>query len=177
MHTHTDCREGHDKHDTTWQFPAHAQDKLYLSNNGLAAHLLRDGPNAHNKLLYASWPSSGLEELLRQWPTIREAAGTAELHVYGGFDWWWATPLYQNEPWFIEWRAVMETLLQQEGVKYWGGVGHETMAEAYAQTGFYAYPTDTPETAPINLMKAQVCVCGGLHVWGGGRERRVGRDA
>jgi hypothetical protein len=50
----------------------------------------------------------------------------------------------------------METLLQQEGVRYWGGVGHERMADAYAETGFYVYPTETPETAPINLMKAQV---------------------
>ena len=81
------------------------------------------------------------------------------IYIYAGFDWWWATPLYKNEPWFIEWRAVMEALLQQEGVKYWGGVGHETMAEAYAQTGFYVYPTDTPETAPINLMKAQANGC------------------
>ena len=119
------------------QFPAHSQ----------------------HKLLYASWPSSGLEEVLRQWPRIRTGAPAAELHVYGGFDWWWATPLYKNEPWFIEWRAVMEALLLQEGVKYWGGVGHETMAEAYAQTGFYVYPTDTPETAPINLMKAQANGC------------------
>lgn len=101
------------------QFPAHAQHKLYLSNNGLAPHLLRDGPNAHHKLLYASWPSSGLEEVLRQWPLIRAGASTAELHVYGGFDWWWATPLYKDQVWFIEWRATMEALLLQHGVKYW----------------------------------------------------------
>lgn len=141
------------------QFPAHAQHKLVLSTNGLAPHLLRDGINAHNKLLYASWPSSGLEEVLRQWSLIRARAPTAELHVYGGFDWWWATPLYKDQAWFIEWRAVMEALLQQDGVKNWGGVGHERMAIAYAETGFYVYPTETPETAPINLMKAQANGC------------------
>jgi glycosyltransferase involved in cell wall biosynthesis len=141
------------------QFPREAQGKLILSNNGLPPHLLRDGNNAHNKLLYASWPSSGLEQVLRQWPTIRAAAAAAELHVYGGFDWWWATPLYEKEAWFVEWRAVMEELLRQDGVIYWGGVGHQRMAEAYAETGFYVYPTETPETAPINLIKAQANGC------------------
>lgn len=33
------------------------------------------------------------------------------------------------------------------------------MAEAYAENGFYVYPTETPETAPINLMKAQANGC------------------
>ena len=42
----TEAHVAYDTECTTWQFPAHAQDKLYLSNNGLAAHLLRDGPNA-----------------------------------------------------------------------------------------------------------------------------------
>ena len=33
--------------------------------------------------------------------------------MYGGFDWWWATPLYKDhwQAWSIEWRAVMEALL------------------------------------------------------------------
>ena len=141
------------------QFPAHAQDKLLLSANGLAPHLLRDGENAHHKVMYASWPSSGLEEVLREWPDIRAAVPAAEFHVFGGFDWWWATPLYQNEPWFIQWRASIEALLQHEGVVYWGGVGHDRMAQAYAECGFYVYPTETPETAPINLMKAQANGC------------------
>eukprot|EP00960_Hanusia_phi_P024154 712197-Hanusia_phi.AAC.2 len=141
------------------QFPQHAQSKLILSNNGLAPHLLRDGPNHHHKLLYSSWPSSGLEQLLQVWPRIRQRAGGGELYVYYGFDMWWATPLYKHERWFIEWRRRMEEMLQQEGVNYIGGVGHEEMAGAYAETGFYVYPTDTPETAPINLIKAQANGC------------------
>ena len=109
------------------QFPAHAQPKLVLSANGLAEHLLRDGPNRHHQLLYSSWPSSGLEEVLREWGRIRDAAPDAQLHVYGGFDWWWATPLYQDQAWFKSWRAEMETLLLQPGVKYWGAVGHQVL--------------------------------------------------
>ena len=31
------------------------------------------------------------------------------------------------------------------------------LAEAYAQAGFYAYPSDKPETSGIALMKAQAC--------------------
>ncbi len=61
--------------------------------------------------------------------------------------------MYKSEPWFIEWRSKMEQLLKQEGVLYKGGVGHAEMAAAYAATGFYLYPTDTQETAPINLIK------------------------
>jgi hypothetical protein len=35
----------------------------------------------------------------------------------------------------------------------------QVMADAYAHAGFYVYPTETPETAPINLMKAQANGC------------------
>ncbi len=51
----------------------------------------------------------------------------------------------------------MEELLAQDGVLYQGGVGHSEMADAYAATGFYLYPTDTQETAPINLIKVSPC--------------------
>jgi len=141
------------------QFPSQAQPKLILTSNGLAPHLLRTGENDHHKLLYSSWPSSGLEQILEVWPQIRQQAPAVELHVYYGFDMWWATPLYKDQPWFVEWRAKMEKMLTQAGVRYFGGVGHDRMADAYAETGFYVYPTATPETAPINLMKAQANGC------------------
>jgi glycosyltransferase involved in cell wall biosynthesis len=83
----------------------------------------------------------------------------AELHVYYGFDMWWATPMYKGQEWFTKWRAEMERLLQQDGVHYFGGVGHIEMADAYARAGFYVYPTETRETAPINLMKSMANGC------------------
>jgi hypothetical protein len=51
--------------------PHQARPKLIATGNGLAEHLLRDGENRHEVLLYASWPSSGLEEVLKEWPGIR----------------------------------------------------------------------------------------------------------
>jgi glycosyltransferase involved in cell wall biosynthesis len=83
----------------------------------------------------------------------------AELHVYYGFELWWATAMYRHEAWFISWRSRMEALLLQPGIHYHGMVGHQRMAQAYAESGFYVYPTDTPETAPINLIKAQANGC------------------
>ena len=145
------------------QFPAWVQPKLLLTANGLPPHLLRDGPNDPCRLLYSSWPSSGLELLLESWPAIRAGAPCARLDVYYGFELWWATAMYRREAWFVAWRRRMEGLLNQTGVRYHGMVGHAAMADAYAAAGFYVYPTDTPETAPINLMKAQVgggaCAC------------------
>ena len=56
------------------QFPAHAQHKLLSNSNGLAPHLLRDDANSLHKLHYASWPCSGLDEVLRWWSHIRAGA-------------------------------------------------------------------------------------------------------
>jgi hypothetical protein len=102
------------------QFAEAARPWLRRTANGIPPHLLRDGRNERHRLLYASWPSSGLEELLSVFPHIRRqvqlrpaprrdcdaphhapsaahrALGWAsqvprvELHVYGGFDWWCA---------------------------------------------------------------------------------------
>ena len=146
------------KHSAT-QFPRHVQRKLILTSNGLAPHLILDGRNDHCQLLYSSWPSSGLELILEVWPEVVRRAPCAVLNVYYGFDMWWATALYRHDPGFIQWRRRMEALLEQPGVRYHGMVGHARMAEAYAENGFYVYPTDTPETAPINLMKAQANGC------------------
>jgi hypothetical protein len=108
------------------QFAEAARPWLRRTANGIPPHLLRDGRNERHRLLYASWPSSGLEELLSVFPHIRRqvqlrpaprrdcaaphhapsnahrALGWAsqvprvELHVYGGFDWWCAPRA--NEP-------------------------------------------------------------------------------
>jgi tetratricopeptide (TPR) repeat protein len=80
------------------QFPPHARRKLLLTSNGLAPHLLRDGPNDRCQLLYSSWPSSGLELLLELWPGIRAAAPCATLNVYYGFDMWSAPPPPRPSP-------------------------------------------------------------------------------
>lgn len=141
------------------QFAPAAHSKLIQTSNGIPPHLLRDGPNHAHRIMYASWPSSGLEEVLAVFPEIRKRVPGVELHVYGGFDWWWATPLYKDQPWFVEWRAKIEGMLQQEGVVDHGGVGHAEIAQAYADAGFYVYPTETRETAPINLIKAQANGC------------------
>ena len=47
---------------------------------------------------------------------------------------------------------------QAPGVVYHGMVSETELAQAYAQAGWYAYPSDKPETSGIALMKAQVRV-------------------
>ena len=58
----------------------------------------------------------------------------------------------------IELRAQIDPLLKAPGVVYHGMVSETELAQAYAQAGWYAYPSDKPETSGIALMKAQVRV-------------------
>ena len=83
----------------------------------------------------------------------------ATLHVYGGFAKWWATTVYKSDASFMAWRRKMEELLTLPGVVDHGWVGHEVIARAYSKHGFYLYPTDIPDTAPLNIAKAMAAGC------------------
>lgn len=124
--------------------------------HGLDPTRFVDGANAHNRFIYASSPTRGLEQLLQQWPTIYDAlSGNATLEVYYGF----SPAVVQHVKTLANgerWLARMHKLLEQPGVRYVGMVDHDTLAHAYAAAGFFLYPTSYPETGCFALMKAMV---------------------
>ena len=150
--------------------PRAAQRHAVLTSNGIdAAHLVR-GSNAPHRMMYAAWPTAGLQPLLERWPRLRRRLGDALgaaagrprkepteepiLAVYYGFP-RWLEQMHGAEAWYPQWRQHMEELLRQPGVEYHGMVNHTTIAAAYATSGFYLFPSDKPETSGVNLMKAQ----------------------
>jgi glycosyltransferase involved in cell wall biosynthesis len=61
-----------------------------------------------------------------------------------------------NEKYEAFYGRVM-ALLQQEGIRYYGAVGHVELLKAYASAGFLLYPTHYPETGCITVQKAMAC--------------------
>jgi len=77
--------------------------------------------------------------------------------VYYGF---WPYAMWEEQPHLRELRRQIEPLLNESnGVHYYGMRSEAELAEAYAAAGWYAYPSDKPETSGIALMKAQACGC------------------
>lgn len=114
--------------------------------------------NNNTIFVYGSAPNRGLDMVLTQWPTIKQAIPAATLHVYYGFTEKAIAYLkaQKGEQGFIEWFATMQKLLQQEGVVYHGPVNHDTLAKAYAEGGFLLYPTTFPETGCITMIRAMI---------------------
>ena len=137
------------------QLPAHAAPYEFRTANGLDPQAIVDGPNMPDRFIYASSASAGLLLLLQMWPRVREELPTASLHVYYGF---WPYAMWAEQKPLIELRAQIDPLLKAPGVVYHGMVSETELAQAYAQAGWYAYPSDKPETSGIALMKAQVRV-------------------
>ena len=140
------------------QLPTHAMPLARRTSNGLDDAAMVDGPNDNMRFLYASSASAGLLLLLRMWAKVREAVGDgATLHVYYGF---WPYAMWEEQPHLRELRRQIEPLLNESnGVHYYGMRSEAELAEAYAAAGWYAYPSDKPETSGIALMKAQACGC------------------
>ena len=127
-----------------------------LTSNGLDVAAHAEGPNHIDRFIYASTPSAGLQLLLALWPEVRRALPNASLHVYYGF---WPYAMWRDQPHLVVLRDQLEPLLSQPGVQYFGMRSEGELAAAYAEAGFYAYPSDKPETSGIALMKAQACGC------------------
>ena len=125
-----------------------------ITPNGLEASYFVNGPNHNHKFMYASAPNRGLRQVLLAWPSIRKHIPHAVLTVYYGFSTSFVKYGRSTMPNFDTWYNEMQTMLQQPGVVYVGMVDHTTLAQAYAEHGFYLYPTSFPETGCVALMKA-----------------------
>lgn len=100
----------------------------------------------------------GLKVLLTMWPKIRKAVPDATLNIYYGWG-SWDTLEGENGREFHEDIDHLLDELKDQGVKEWGRVDHETLAEAMRQTKVWAYPTEFPEIFCITAIKAQAAGC------------------
>ena len=129
--------------------------KTTITPNGLdARYYVENGSNSNSHFIYASAPNRGLREVLLAWHIIRKHVPNAILSVYYGFTNSFMKYGKSTIPQFDIWYTEMLELLKQEGVTYYGMVNHHVLANAYAEAGFYLYPTIFPETGCVALMKA-----------------------
>eukprot|EP00736_Rhodelphis_marinus_P006544 Rmarinus@m.4246 len=136
------------------KLPDYVRDKGVISMNSIDPALFVDSTNEPDRVIYASSPDRGLEQLLDTWPQLRAHVPTLKLDVYYGFTKGFHRAFSQH-PWFNGWMEKMQRGLSQEGVTYHGLVDHVTLSDAFARSGFWLYPTTFPETSCITAMKAQ----------------------
>jgi glycosyltransferase involved in cell wall biosynthesis len=133
--------------------------KLYVTSNGLDPEFLRDpGDNEACRAIYASCPARGLLPLLEMWPELRRQVPQARLDVYHGF-----TAIYDDMsemcPGLKYIKVACHQLLDQDGVSFYGMVGQDRLAEGFARSGVWLYPTECQETSCITAMKALAMGC------------------
>lgn len=128
--------------------------KLVLTKNGLNAGQLRDGPNFPTQFIFASSPDRGLECTLSEWPAIHKALPGSRLHVFYGFNKYYLAAM-ADRPEMREAKVRIERLARAHGVVWHGMVGQDVLSTAFAECGFWLYPTEWPETSCITAMKAQ----------------------
>ena len=119
----------------------------------LAAVIGRHLPRDPLRVVYGSSPDRGLIDLLTIWPEVVKQVPGAHLDVYYSWD-----MARARNPRLV---AELEELLARCGdsAVHHGGVDHQTLHEAYAQAGVWAYPTDFFEVSCITAMKVQALGC------------------
>jgi len=138
-------------------------EQLIITNNGID-HWVEElqEPQKH-RFIYASSPDRGLQVLLEWWPEIRKKWTDAELHVFYGWNNYDATAtMYAGmEPF----KANVKALMQQPGVFEHARIGQVQLAEEFAKSEFWLYPSvqadgkDWNETYCIAAMEAQANGC------------------
>lgn len=136
------------------------EEKIFVSSNGVnLADFVFEKPIARNpkRMIYASSHERGIQHLLEAWPEIKREVPEAELHMFYG----WNThdKMVKEGACDGKLKKIIEPLTHQDGVIDHGRVGHKQLAEEYAKSGIWVYPSHFPEISCIAAMKAQVSGC------------------
>jgi tetratricopeptide (TPR) repeat protein len=140
--------------------PEHVQKFAYISTNGInPADFDCELPERQDKrMIWASSYDRGLEDILLDWPKIREAEPEAEIHIFYGWN------LFDDyakqgicDPAL---KVKMLELFKQDGVFEHGKIGHKELIKEYLKSSVYAYPCSYPgEINCIALTKAIATNC------------------
>jgi len=108
-------------------------------------------------MLYSSSFDRGLEDLLKEWETVRENLGIERLYITYGWEFWDAAN--RRNPRAFEWKQKMTEMMEQDGIEFLGRVDRKRMNELYWQSHFWCLPLNEPtaELFCINAVKAQFC--------------------
>lgn len=128
-------------------------DKFAIIGNGIPIENI-SSVRKPTKLIYSSSYDRGLEHLLKMWSDIRKDVPEAELTICYGWDMF--DKVVGNNVTMLEWKKVMEELMNQPGINHKGRISHQDLLQEFASSGIWAYPTHFGETSCQTAMMAQV---------------------
>lgn len=135
-------------------YPNVPDEKFVIVGNGIdLSRFDQDVERNEHKIIYSSTPNRGLENILDVWPQIREKVPDAELHIFYGWNTFYA--LEKDNPVMMEWMETMKAKMNQEGVVNRGRVGQLELAKEMLSSGFWLYPTEFPEIHCITACEMQ----------------------
>lgn len=131
-------------------------DNYHIIGNGLDTGQFKTAKKKPYSVIYPSAYYRGLETLLKLWPKVKEQVPEATLDIYYGWNSWVGI---EGEDSFY--KRMVNTLRGMEplGVKEHGRVDHKTLANKYAESKVWAYPTEFPEIWCITAVKANLAGC------------------
>ena len=137
--------------------------RVFVSSNGIKAEyiskLLADPPERNPmRLIYASSPDRGLENLLQIFSRVREIVPAAELHVCYGFDniEKVIARVGLNSPPARLHQRLAEAL-KAPGVYHYGRLGQLELLGEWFKSSIWCHPSNFTETSCITCMDAQAC--------------------
>lgn len=135
------------------------EEKVFVSSNGINGSDFSLNGVVRNpyRMIYTSSYDRGLQHILRCWKDIKDEVPEAQLDVFYGWDTYDAmVEKGMRDP---EFKKKMVLLLNQDGVKEHGRVGHKRLVREFKKSGLYVYPSHFEEISCISAMKAQACGC------------------
>lgn len=109
-------------------------------------------PKQH-KLFWGSSYDRGLDVLLFMWPDIKEKYPDAELHI--AYGWELFDVFARTNPERKQWKAGVETMMQQDGIFHYGRIGKKQLNLVRSLCGIWAYPTYFTEINCITALESQ----------------------
>lgn len=135
---------------------SYAASKVCRWSNGIPTERLPAGGEEGRdpkRLIWASSPDRGLENLLRIFQRAYEFDPGLSLECFYGFDNW--DKIIADNPGVAAMKARVVKLLDQPGVTWHGRIGQDRLHEEFRRSGLWCYPTGFTETSCITCMTAQ----------------------
>lgn len=127
------------------------------------AHLARHrAPRVRGRAIYCSSPDRGLLSLLRDWPRLRLQHPGLTLDVCYG--WGRFGAIHRRDPQAAAFRAGVERLLGQAGIRARGQVSRGEIARAFWEAEYWLHPLNRAESELFCLNAVQAAYAGALPV-------------
>lgn len=107
-------------------------------------------------VIYPSAYYRGLEVLVNLWPQVKKEVPEATLDIYYGWESWVSA---EGEDAFYHRMTKKLKDGKKLGITEHGRVDHQTLANKYAESKVWAYPTEFPEIFCITAVKANLAGC------------------